>query len=176
MLPSSYLTYQYRNSRSPRVKRSSETRHATKTLTQDHFLIITSNKSLDSFKRFSWTFAEKWFENESKLYDNMPTKAFDYMMLMVTLEAVFENTQVRTQKLLTVRNPDSRNKIWIHPSEPYLRAYARIWGHLERWNQKTWITWQSITWLQLFRYKQRKFYFSEMISQDETISKTIKCK
>ena len=29
----------------------------------------------------------------------MPTKAFDYMMLMVTLEAVFENTQVRTQMI-----------------------------------------------------------------------------
>ena len=102
MLPSSYLTYQYRNSRSPRVKRSSETRHATKTLTQDHFQIITSNKSLDSFKGFSWKFAENLFENESKLYDNMPTKAFDYMMLMVTLEAVFENTQVRTQ-LIRIR-------------------------------------------------------------------------
>ena len=29
----------------------------------------------------------------------MPTKAFDYMMLMVTLEAVFENTQVSTQRI-----------------------------------------------------------------------------
>lgn len=50
-------------------------------------------------KRFYWTFAQNRFENESKLYDNMPTKAFDYMMLMVTLEAVFENTQVRTQMI-----------------------------------------------------------------------------
>ena len=42
----------------------------------------------------------------------MPTKAFDYMMLMVTLEAVFENTQVRTRIAVTKSESILQNPIF----------------------------------------------------------------
>ena len=72
-------------------------------------------------KRFYWTFAQNRFENESKLYDNMPTKAFDYMMLMVTLEAVFENTQVRTQMIRIRWSKQSGLRIASTKSESILQ-------------------------------------------------------